>query len=952
MTLAVPGVGFEIPYDVVVVGIAKGMTYGLTAVGIVLVYRVSRVINFAHSALGVLAALAVPLLAVRWGLPYGLALLLALLIGSGSGAVAELAVIRRLSTAPRLIVMVATIAIAQIASIAAVLAPHGNAFFRAPYPTPFSVSWKLGHLVVDAPLLMVLVASPLLVASLVAVRNRTGFGIASQAAAENAEAAWLTGIPVRRISTMAWALAGLYSSAAAVLLASSGKIGGASAGGLSVNLLVPALAAAILGRLSSIWVTYSAAVGIGVAETLIEWNYPGNGYVQILMLVAVLAGLFFRSGLSEPLRGGETGWSLGGAVRALPPDVARLPLVRWGRRLGLAATVLAAVAVTTVMSNAQLSLFSSVVIFAVMGLSLVVLTGFAGQVSLGQAAFVALGAFGAGKAYALGFPMASVAAYSIAICVVTAILVGLPALRVRGLFLSVATLAFALFAQGWLFGQAFLMKAYGTSSQLLPRGSVLGLGLESEKHYAWFSLAGLAVAAALVHRVRSTGVGRSMIAVRDNEPAAMTFSLSPNRVKLTAFGLSGGIAGFAGWLYGGLLVNYSDISLTAPRASLELVVMVVLGGLGSVTGAVLGALWVQGIPYFFGDTWGVFSSAFGVLLVLLFLRGGLAAIVFRARDRLVPVLTGRPLDEVRGSVRQEGVARPPLPPSPHRRRTDAVVLEARNISVSFGGNVAVSDVSLQLHEGEVLGILGPNGAGKTTFFDVLTGQVRPDQGRVILHGMDVTALRPEQRAELLLGRTFQQARLFDELTLFESLQVALERQAPSELVPSLLGLPPSRRSERDKCLRAGELIELLGLEPFAHRPMTALSTGTRRMAELAAVVAMGSRVVLLDEPTAGIAQAEVEQFTPVIREIADHLGASLIVVEHDIPLMMSMVDRLCVLAAGRLIADGPPQVVGVDPAVIAAYLGTDARVVQRSGRPALSATRSVRVPTLTKEKAS
>ncbi|MDQ1537280.1 MAG: hypothetical protein QOE58_1673, partial [Actinomycetota bacterium] len=679
-------------------------------------------------------------------------------------------------------------------------------------------------------------------------------------------------------------------------------------------------------------VTYAAAIGIGVIETLIEWNYPGEGLVQILLLAAVLGSLLFRSGLSESLRGAQTGWTLGGAIRALPPGLAILPVVRWGRWIVIGASVLVAVLATTVMSNAQLSLFSSVVIFAIMGLSLVVLTGFAGQVSLGQAAFVALGGFGAGKAYALGFPTLSVAVYAVAICVVAAVIVGLPAIRVRGLFLSVSTLTFAVFAQGWLFGQDFLMKAFGASSQHLPRGSILGFGIDSEKRYAWLTLACFAAIAGLVHRVRATGVGRSMIAVRDNEPAAMTFSLSPNKVKLTAFGLSGGIAGFAGWLYGGVLVNYSDISLTAPSASLELVVMTVLGGVGSVTGALLGALWVKGIPYFFGETWGIFSSAFGVLMVLLFLRGGLGSIDFSIRDRLISTLTGQKLDEVRASQRQDGITRQPLPPSPLLQRSDEVVLEARNVTVSYGGNVAVSDVSMQLHRGELLGILGPNGAGKTTFFDVLTGQITPDEGQIILHGMDVTRLRPEQRAELLLGRTFQQARLFDELKLFESLQVALERGAPTELVPSLLGLPPSRRAERAKRLRAAELIDLLGLEPFAHRPMTALSTGTRRMAELAAVVAMGARVVLLDEPTAGVAQAEVEQFTPVIREIADHLGASLIVIEHDIPLMMSMVDRLCVLAAGKLIADGPPQSVGNDPAVIAAYLGTDERVVQRSGQ--------------------
>jgi ABC-type branched-subunit amino acid transport system ATPase component len=260
------------------------------------------------------------------------------------------------------------------------------------------------------------------------------------------------------------------------------------------------------------------------------------------------------------------------------------------------------------------------------------------------------------------------------------------------------------------------------------------------------------------------------------------------------------------------------------------------------------------------------------------------------------------------------------------------VLEARNVSVSFGGNAALLDVSIELRKGEVLGILGPNGAGKTTLFDALTGQVKPDSGSVVLKHADVTPLRPEERAELGLGRTFQQARLFDDLTLFECLQVALERGEPTEALPSLLGLPPSRIAERTKRTRAAELIEMFGLEPYANRPMTALSTGTRRMAELASIVALGADVVLLDEPTAGVAQAEVERFTPVIREVAAHLGASLVIIEHDIPLMMSLVDRLYVLVAGKVITEGLPVDVATDPAVVASYLGTDKRVVHRPGR--------------------
>jgi ABC-type branched-subunit amino acid transport system ATPase component len=238
---------------------------------------------------------------------------------------------------------------------------------------------------------------------------------------------------------------------------------------------------------------------------------------------------------------------------------------------------------------------------------------------------------------------------------------------------------------------------------------------------------------------------------------------------------------------------------------------------------------------------------------------------------------------------------------------------------------------LSLRHGEIVGLVGPNGAGKSTLFDVLSGHTRAQAGRVVLHGGDVTRLRPEQRARLGLGRTFQQARLFGQMTLHEALQVPLERVEPSELVPSVLGLGPSRRAETAKRQRAEEVLDLLGLTAFAGRRISELSTGVRRIAELGCLIALGADVLLLDEPTAGIAQREVEAFRPVLRRIRDHLGASVVIVEHDIPLIMSLVDRLYVMNVGQVLAEGPPLVLRDDPAVVAAYLGTDERVIARSG---------------------
>jgi ABC-type branched-subunit amino acid transport system ATPase component len=226
-------------------------------------------------------------------------------------------------------------------------------------------------------------------------------------------------------------------------------------------------------------------------------------------------------------------------------------------------------------------------------------------------------------------------------------------------------------------------------------------------------------------------------------------------------------------------------------------------------------------------------------------------------------------------------------------------------------------------QGEIVGLIGPNGAGKTTLFDVLSGLVSPTSGRVLMGGVDVTSEPPHERARMGLARSFQQSRLFEELTILDALKIALERDEPSELVPSMLGLPPSRASERRKELSAWELVDLLNLGAFAEKKASELSTGTRRIAELGCIVALGADVILLDEPTGGVAQREVEAFTPVLRQIRDHLDATLVVVAHDIPMIVGLCDRVTVLASGVVLADGPPSLLQSDPLVVAAYLGAD-----------------------------
>jgi ABC-type branched-subunit amino acid transport system ATPase component/ABC-type branched-subunit amino acid transport system permease subunit len=932
LAFTVPLFDFEVPIEVVTLGLITGLTYGVLGLGLTLVYRTTRILNFAHGEIGALPAVLIPILVVNNGWPYWVVLPLALALAAALGGLTELLVIRRLSKAPRLILLVATIGVAQILLVINIVIPRTGDFARAPFPTPFHWGFHVGGYFVSPGQVVILCISPLVLLALSAFLGRTNVGMASRAAAENSEAAELAGVPVRRISLLVWTVAGLLAGVSAILVGPTKPL--LTTVALGPSLMLRALAAAMIGGLVSLPMVFAGGVALGVMEALVTFNYPTGGSLELVLFLVIVGSLMARRGLGQLARGGEqSSWSLAGAVRSLPPRLARRADVRGARMGVLVACLLVAVLVPLPFGSAQHVLMTSVVLFALMGLSLVVLTGFAGQVSLGQFAFVGLGAVVGGRMLQLGYAPGMAMLYSVVAGGVAALVIGIPALRIRGLYLAVTTLGFAVATSTWVFGQGWLVSLSGSrASTTIPRPVFFGIEMQRTRNYYWFCLGVLALVAFLVHRLRATGIGRAMIAVRDNEPAAATLSIPPRRVKLIAFVLAGMIASLGGYLYGGLLVTFSSGNF-GPVESLNLLAMVIFGGVTSITGAVLGAMWVRGIPYFFGSNIGLISSGMGLLVVLLVLPGGLAAVVFKLRDRLVTMLTGEAVDRVSAAA---GVERPRLEPRvlDEQPRSEAAALDAQSIIVRYGGVVAVDDVSLTVARGEVVGLVGPNGAGKTTFFDVLSGQLAADAGQVLLDGEDISWLRPEQRALLGISRTFQQARLFDELTVVEAFELALEREEPSEVVPSLLGLPPSRAAERRKQLRADELVELLGLGPFAHRSVVQLSTGTRRLAELGCTIAMGAEILLLDEPTAGIAQREVEAFVPAIGEIQAHLGASMVIIDHDIPMIGAIVDRLHVLATGKLIASGHPDDVRRDPNVVSAYLGTDDRAIRRSGHVA------------------
>lgn len=920
----IPVIDFEVPLSIVIIGLIRGLIYALLGIGITLVYRSSRVINFAHGEMGALPALLIPIFVLNLHWPYPIALLLALVASAAIGGAFEFSIVRPLRKASRLTVLVATIGAAQLLFFAGALLPKGGADLAGrSYPTPFKGSVKIGDLTLTAGDLTILVAVPILVLALATFLGTSKIGKASRASAENSDAARLAGVPVERVSFAIWTIAGLLAGISAILIGPTRPLSLSVA--LGPLLMLRALASSMLGGLHGFFAVFVAGLGIGVLENLVVWNYPIGGALDVVFLVAIGLSFLLKKGLGSLVRGSETSsWSLAASVRPLSPLIARAARVRWAQAAIVVFVIAIAAYFPTRVSASEQFFLGGVALFALFGLSLVVLTGYAGQVSMGQFAFVAIGAAFGGRLYQAGIPQGLGLVLATLIGGAFALVIGIPALRIRGLFLAVITLAFSVAASGWLLQQDWLNRrgSDGSTSMSIPRPTYFGIKFDSELRYYWMCLAGLVLAAFVVRRLRHSGLGKRMIAVRDNEPSAASVGISPGVTKLTAFMISGMIAAFGGFLYGGLLVNFSgDIDGTfGASQSLSLVVMTVFGGVTTIVGAILGAVWVQGIPRILGKDWGLLSSGIGVLAVILVLPGGLASMIFRTRDRLVEAAIKRGWLTPTTTPPPEVVERP----TPVRKRAiaGAEPLRAEGVSVSYGGVVALLDVSISAGADEIVGIMGPNGAGKTTLFDVLSGQQRPDSGRVFLDGRDVSNASPQSRAKHGLGRSFQQARLFEDMRLCDAINMSLERELPTNSVRAILGTPGARRRDRHRHKIAMSILDSLNIHEYANHQIGDLSTGSRRLAELACASAIGAHVILLDEPTAGLTPQEVSSFIRIATRLREELHVTVVVIDHDVPMMRALVDRLYVLEAGVLIAHGPPTILDTDERVIAAYMGS------------------------------
>lgn len=638
---------FSPPLGTYLTGFAIGSLYGLLGAGVILVYRTNRVINFAAAGIGAVPAVLMILLIVKKGLAWPIAFVGCITLAALLGAAIDMVVIRRFAKAPRLILTVATIGVSQILAGLAFFIPIWLGSQGRPIsevPTPFKrFRFDLGNEIFNGDYVFAIVTVALSVTGLALFFRFTRIGIALRASAENADRASLLGIPVRRVGTVAWMLAAVLG--ALCIFLRSPLVGVPVDGSLGIVVLLYALAAAVIARMESIPVCLAAGVAIGILDQAAVFKAGSNSLAGAIMLLLILGALLAQRGkLSRAQDSGVSSFTMVKEFRAIPRELRDVREVRIARGL-LSILVLAAFVVAPlVVGEANIGKITAILIYAMVAVSLVVLTGWAGQISLGQFGIVGFGAMVGGGLAAnsnVDFFVALLAGILAGTAV--AVLVGIPALRVQGLFLAVTTLAFAVAVQGF-----FLSPEYFVGRALLPdSGARISrpllwqrIDLSQGRNYYYFCLVFLGLILLVARSYRRNRAGRILIAVRDNSRAAPSYAINLARSRLAAFAISGAIAAAAG-----VLLAYQqgaiDRSTYGYGNSIEVFIMAVVGGLTSLPGAVLGAVVIKGASYFGSATVQLLATGAGLLFVLSAIPGGFAQILYGQRDNFLRWVANR-----------------------------------------------------------------------------------------------------------------------------------------------------------------------------------------------------------------------------------------------------------------------------------------------------------------------
>jgi branched-chain amino acid transport system ATP-binding protein/branched-chain amino acid transport system permease protein len=558
-------------------------------------------------------------------------------------------------------------------------------------------------------------------------------------------------------------------------------------------------------------------------------------------------------------------------------------------------------------------------LFAMLGVSLNLLLGYGGMASMAHAALFGVGAYTAAiTARDLGWPFPLTMLAAIILTTIVAGVVTFPALRVRGEYLILLTLAFQMVVYGLMLSWVDL-TAGRTGISAIPRPRLLGMTLVTPAQFLpLIAVCGVAVFA-IAYRIGESPLGRILKAMRDDEPATLAIGKSVLRYKVLVFCVSGGLAAVAAALFAHYQAFINPFSFNLDR-SIFLVALVVLGGTANLLGTVVGSALFVGLPELLRFLQArqdivdaIRNLVFGLLLVL-FMRFRPAGFVpEHARVR-------RPMD---GRVLPEGAVAGLSTGAPTSHAAGPV-LTAEGLKKHFGGIRAADDLTLALERGKVTALVGPNGAGKTTVFNLLTGFLIPDAGRVVLRGADVTRLSPWKTVRLGMARSFQDVRLFERMTVLDNVLSAIPGQPGERLGPLFFTPRRTGAAERGNRHKALGYLAFVGLAHKAGELASSLAFGEQKLVALARLIATEADVLLLDEPASGVDLQWVRRILDLIRELAAS-GKTVCIVEHNLEVVTAIAEHAYFMEAGHIIAEGRPEELMADRRLAEIYFGKAAR---------------------------
>jgi ABC-type branched-subunit amino acid transport system ATPase component/branched-subunit amino acid ABC-type transport system permease component len=900
----------------IVIGLATGAVYGLAGVGLVLTYKTSGIFNFGYGAVAAIVAFCFYFLHVDHGLAWPLAAIISVFVFAPVlGLLFEL-LARVLDDASEAAKVVATVGVILIvASLGSLwhpgLAPTFPAFL------PQSTVRMLGvNVTWEQIILFVLSAG--LAGGLYWFFRATRFGIVMRGVVDNHELVSMAGDDPVKVRRWAWIIGIVFAGLAGLLLASSQQLDGVTL----TTVVFAAFGAAAIGYFSNLPLTFAGGLIVGVASALVskyavtvDWLGglpPALPFVVLFLVLIVLPRRLLtqrRLVKSPPVK---------------RPYQAPLRI-----RLVAGAVAITLLALVPTIQSGRVVLWSVALINMMLFLSLGLLVRLSGQISLCHMAFAAVGAAAFGHlATDLGLPWLVALLVATLIAVPVGAIIAIPAIRVSGVFLALATLGFGILMQQMFYSRDFMF----TTSQLgvespRPHLTIGSLDLSSDNGFYYLLLLITVLVVLTVAFINGGRLGRLLEALGDSPLALETHGAASSVSKVIVFCIVSAIAALAGALYAQLF-RFGVGTYFPAFTSLILIAVVMLVTVGFPWYALIAAISFSVIPaYITGqNTTNVLNLLFGlgaVFIVYVLRSAGAPKPVRQFLDRV----GGRKPAVAAGSTVDLALIAMPEAASQLAQTTSAAPggvpvgsgLKVNNLSVHFGGVAAVNNLSLEAPAGKITGLIGPNGAGKTTTFNALSALNRPSSGRIMLHDIDVTDEGPSRRARRGLGRTFQRTELFDSLTVRQN--VAMGREASMAGANPLAHLAGSRASGKLINEVVDEALTLTGITNIADAQVGLLPIGQRRLVELARTLAGPFDLLLLDEPSSGLDIHETEQFGRVLKAVVRDRGCGILLVEHDMTLVNETCDYVYVLDFGQLIFEGTPSEMHNSDIVRAAYLG-------------------------------